>query len=56
MPTQIDYVIGSFRTTSGGLTSDDLATLRRYGEAGWEVDHAVPTARATTTSCLCSSV
>jgi hypothetical protein len=40
MPT-IDYAIESFRTTSGGLTSDDLETLRRYGESGWDIDHAV---------------
>jgi len=41
MPTHIDYAIESFRTTSGGLTSDDLETLRRYGESRWEVDHAL---------------
>ena len=40
MPT-IDYAIEAFRTTSGGLTSDDLATLRRYGASGWDIDHAV---------------
>jgi hypothetical protein len=37
----IDYAIESFRTTSGGLGSDDLDTLRRYGQSGWEIDHAV---------------
>ncbi len=26
----IDYAIESFRTTTGGLTSDDLETLRPY--------------------------
>ena len=41
MPTHIDWAIESFRTTSGGLTSDDLETLRRYGESGWDIDHAV---------------
>ncbi len=40
MPT-IEYAIESFRTTSGGLTSDDLDTLRHYGESSWEIDHAV---------------
>jgi hypothetical protein len=40
MPS-IDYAIESFRTASGGLTPDDLATLQRYGQSGWEVDHAV---------------
>jgi hypothetical protein len=40
MPT-IDYVIESFRTTTRGLTSDDLETLRRYGASGWDIDHAV---------------
>jgi hypothetical protein len=37
----IDYAIESFRTTSSGLTPDDLETSWRYGEAGWEVDHVV---------------
>jgi hypothetical protein len=23
------------------LGSDDLDTLRRYGQSGWEIDHAV---------------
>jgi hypothetical protein len=41
MPTPIDYAIESFRTTSSGLTPDDLETLRNYGESGWEIDHAV---------------
>jgi hypothetical protein len=41
MPTRIDYAIESFRTTSGGLISDDLETLQRYGESGWDIDHAV---------------
>jgi hypothetical protein len=41
MPTHIDYAIESFLTTKGGLTSNDPETLRRYGESGWEVDHAV---------------
>ena len=41
MPTHIDYAIESFRTTSGGLASDDLETLRRYGESGWDIDQAV---------------
>lgn len=40
MPS-IEYAIESFRTTSGGLTPDDLETLRRYGESSWEIDHAV---------------
>jgi hypothetical protein len=40
LPT-VDYAIESFRTTSGGLTSDDLETLRRYGVSGWDIDHAV---------------
>ena len=41
MPTHIDYAIESFRTTSGGLTSDELESLRRYGKLGWDIDHAV---------------
>jgi hypothetical protein len=40
MPT-IDYANESFRTTGRGLTSDDLENLRRYGESGWDIDHAV---------------
>jgi hypothetical protein len=40
MPT-IDYAVESFRTTSDGLASDDLHALQRYGQSGWEVDHAV---------------
>ena len=41
MTTHIDYAIESFRTTSGGLTSNDLETLRRYGESGWDIDQVV---------------
>jgi hypothetical protein len=54
MPT-IDYAIESFRTTSGGLTSDDLETLRRYGESGWDIDHAVARGENQNNICLCSS-
>jgi hypothetical protein len=51
----IDYAIESFRTTSRGLGSDDLDTLRRYGQSGWKSITPSPTARTGTTFCSCSS-
>jgi hypothetical protein len=55
MPTRIDYAIEPFRTTSGGLTSDDLETCgATESRAGISIT-PWPTARTRTTSCLCSS-